>query len=1027
MVSASICFSFLFLLSSVVTYIYYFWKLVFRVVLHQHFENSIQYIDSYTYKFYFKHSFDSEFKQILKWTLYFDFPFQGESEFSPKRTLKEMEREYANVTPAHVIPKDVLLQRAGDYKMAKEGNKSLLPSISDLYEIGKFSKVSSLLRKNMPTFMHTSEMQAGIIKGDGKGLIKVPIVHAYDEERTDTRLSTATRAKADQIMVAAVEIVNDGFASVNSDVTLAGALYDKRHQTLKNSFKGAYASRLGGAPSHVVFYPTHRVPMLDDPNETLELSIVSRDTDFEEQSTLANISVRTVYAKAKGPDKVTETRHLLAAKVEDVVKAQQFASTNEVILATPRLYPKVDLDDYVLPRARNVVKTFGQYLDSGIHFRKPKFTTAGIVLNATSSHVKGNAFNAGIELEDSSKNPIQHFEENLGSLSDEDTEDYKEGQALMDEEILEASTNMFPLEGIPETMRLLFSGSTSIPLNVVAGTKLTVIYLNDLATHNGVHNQLLNMMGKIPGSLKCRVYCEATPTSGIGLAITYVEGNESLNLGNNIGRLLGIQHKKWNPAIEPTIEFLVKPFSCCDWWNMHYLGSAKYAPVITLLCLDKWSNAPKTESRISYALYFEPDVILPKQIATLSDVPGFMLRKELGNLTFPQGARKAYQFEVNFGKPQVEGKSVTMNFASAYCGLSQFMKADIVLDLLLMSSPMMGATFTVALVCGGKVKNLGNLQTLDSLPHITFTFCKGGTSTRSLRFNKDLFPTLQTLDRWELGGEKTEEVGFYFVIYQRDNVSSALEGDMVLRASARSLGIVQFYGVSSGYPTMATRSAQGKTGARDFGMKIRKPIGYKQGQAHTMEFEFDHVYYPVGFWKYEDGKYDGNRGESDISTHYLKMRLDGTKSNEGFKILHSPFTRLLQNCAWFKGTLEWKIVVLANSEMMSYRRTSQAIVTAHESSLSSYEFFSGVLSESSGELKFTRTVVGAVDGFKSMGWDVQGEKKFYKLCIALGNIHEYSAVYVYGKFHHDVEFAGQQKAGHYSLEKNVPMFKEIPY
>nr|ACE00419.1 polyprotein 2 [Mikania micrantha mosaic virus] len=933
-----------------------------------------------------------------------------------------MEREYWNVTPAHVIPRDVLLKKAGDYKLAREGNRSLLPSISELYETSKFSKISSLLRRNMPIFMQTSEMQAGVIKGDGNGLIKVPIVNQFEEERADVRLNPSTRAKADQVMVAAVEIVNDGFASVNSDITLAGALYDKRHKTLKNSFKGAYASRLGGAPSHVIFYPTHRVPVLDDPNETLELSLVSRDTDFEEQSTLANISVRTVYAKAKGPDKVTETRNLLAAKLEDTVKAQQFASSSEVVLATPRLYPKVNLDNYALPRARNVVQTYGQYSDSGITFRRPKFTNTGIVLNAT-----GPITYASIDPENSSKEPIQHFEERLGSLSDEDTEDYKEGQALMEEETLEACTNMFPLEGIPETMRLLFSGSASIPQNVTAGTKITGMYLNDLATHNGVHNQLLSMLGKIPGSLKCRVYCEVAPTSGIGLAISYVEGNESVNLGNNLGRLLGIQHKKWNPAIEPTIDFLVKPFSCCDWWSMHYLGSAKYAPVITILCLDKWLNAPKTESRISFALYFEPDVILPKQIATLYDIPGFMLRKELGNLRFPQGARKAYQFEVNFGKPQVDGKSVTMNLASAYCGLSQYMKADVILDLLLMSSPMMGATLTVALVCGGKIKHLGNLQTLDSLPHVTFTFCKGGSSTRSLRFKKDLFPTLMTLDRWELDGEKTDEVGFYFVIYQRDSVSSALEGDMVLRVSARSAGEVQLYGVSSGYPTMATRSLKGKTGVRDFGMKIRKPIGYKQAQAHTLGNEFGHVFYPVAFWKYEEGKYDGSRGESDISTHYLKMRLDGPKNNEGFKILHSPFTRLLQNCAWFKGTLEWKVVILANSEMMSYRRTSQAIITAHESSLSSYEFFSGVLSESSGTVSFSRNVVGTVDGFRSMGWDVQGEKKFYKLCIALGNIHEYSAVYVYGKFHPDVEIAGQQKAGHYILEKDAVMFKEIAY
>ncbi|BAD99002.1 polyprotein [Gentian mosaic virus] len=1013
---------FLFSFSFVTLYLYVAWKFVLRPVITLHFENSIQYIDPYTYKYHFRHSFDSELKQIFKWTLHFSFPYQGESKFSPKYTLSEMEREYASVTPAHVVPKDVLLKRAGDYKLAKEGRRSILPSITELYEIGKFNRVSSLLRKNMPAFIQTSEMQAGVIKGDGNGLIKVPIVNHYEEERADTRLHPETRAKADQIMVAAVEIVNDGFASVNSDITLAGALYDKRHKTLKNSFKGAYASRLGGEPSHIVFYPTHRVPSFDDPNETLELSLVSRDTDFEEQSTLANISVRTVYVRARGPEKVTETRHLLAAKVEDTIKAQQFASENEVVLATPRLYPKVNLDNYALPRTRNVVQSFGRYDHNGIVFRRPKFTEAGVVLNATGPIKLGD-----IAPGNSSKEPLQHFEEGLGSLSDEDAEDYKEGQALMEEETLEACTNMFPLEGIPETMRLLFSGATTIPLNVTVGTKLTVIYLNDLAKHNGVHNQLLNMVGKIPGSLKCKIFCEVSPATGIGLVISYVEGNESLSLGNNLGRLLGIQHRKWNPAIEPSIDFLVKPFSCCDWWNMHYLGSAKYAPVITILCLDKWFNAPKTEGRISFALYFEPEVILPKQIATLHETPGFMLRKELGNISFPQGSRKAYQFEVNFGKPQVEGTSVTMNFASAYCGLSQFMQADVILDLLLMSSPMMGATFTVALICGSKVKHLGNLQTLDSLPHITFTFSKGGSSSRSLRFKKELFPTLMTLDRWELDGDKTEEVGFYFVIYQRDNVSSSLEGDMVLGVSARSSGAVQLYGVSSGYPTMATRSTRGKTGVRDLGMKIRKPIGYKQGQAHTLQTEFENVFYPVGFWKYEEGKYEGSRGESDISTHYLKMRLDGTKSSEGFKILHSPFVRLLQNCAWFRGTLEWKVVVLANSEMMNYRRTSQAVITAHESSLSSNEFFSEVIMGASGEVRFKRSVVGTVDGFKSMGWDVQGEKKFYKLCIALGNIHEYSAVNVYGRFLPDVEFAGQQKAGHYMLDKSVAIFKEISY
>nr|QNN26218.1 polyprotein 2 [Fabavirus sp.] len=1016
----------------VIIYVYYFWQFVFYPVLKLHYLNSLRCVDSYTYNSEIKYSFDTEFQHILKWTIYFAFPVGPETEFSPKYTAEEMERQFVNVTPEHVVPTDVLLKRAGDYKRAKESHKSLLPSVSDLFEVNRFHKMSSLLGKNLPSFMQTSEMHAGIIKGDGVGTIKVPIVKKYEEEVADTRLAPHVRAKADQVIVAAVEIVNDGFASVNSDVTMAGALYDKRHKTLKNSFKGAYASRLGGAPSHVIFYPTHRVPSTDDPNETLELSVVSRNTDFEENSTLANISVRTVYAKAKGPDKVVETRHLVAAKTEDAIKAQQFASSDEVVLATPRMYPAVNLDNYVLPRAKNVVQTYGEYSNESIKFNKPIFSEEGIILNSTSKLRTGNTNLKSHKLEkvstsNSSKDPLQDLDECLGCYSDENEEDYKCGQALMEEEVLEASVNMFPLDGIPETMRLLFSGSAPIPLNIVAGTKISVIYLNELATHNGVHNQLLNMVGKIPGSLRCKLFCEIGPANGIGLAITYIEGNESSILGNNLGRLLGIQHKKWNPAIEPAIEFVCKPFSCCDWWNMHYLGNTKYSPVISILSLSKWLNAPKTDARISFALYFDPETILPKQIASLQQVPAHMLRKELGTIHFPQGVRKAYQFEVNFGKPQVEGKSVTMNLASAICGMNQFLEADIVIDLLMMSSPMIGATFTLALASGSRIKSVKNLQTLDCLPHVTFTFCKGSKSSRSLRFPRKLFPTYMALDRWELAGEKTEEVGAYFVLYQRDTISSTLEGDLVMRVSARCAGEIVMHGVSSGYPTKATRSRAGKVNARDFGMQIRKPIGFKQGQEHTIMGEFQNVFYPLAFWKYEEGKYQGSRLEEDISTHYLKMRLDGNKSSEGFNILHSPFTRLLHNCAWLRGTIEWKVVILANSEIMKYRRTSQAIVTAHENSLSSFEFFSGVLPESSGEITFKRNVVGVVEGFKSMGWDVQGEKKFYKLCIALGNVHEYSAVYVYGKFHEDLQIAGQQKAGHYTLDQEVQMFKEIPY
>ncbi|WCR31001.1 polyprotein [Cirsium virus A] len=951
--------------------------------------------------------------------VYYNFPQERRrvSVFSPTKTLAELEMDQrsANISPVHTMPADVLLKRAGDYKMAKEGKQTMLPKVKDLYEMSAWQRAYSKLKQGAPTFVETSEMVVGEIKGGNVMRMQVPIVKTFEEQSADTRLPERVRAKGDQIMVAAVELISDGFASVNSDVTMAGALYDKRHMKLENSFKGAYGSRAGGAPSHVVFYPNHRVPGADNPNETLELSAVSRDTDFSEEFTLAQVTARTVYAKAKGPESIHETRQLLKKQVEDVVLAKQFADEGSVVLAHPRLYPKVNLDNYELPRASSILQTKGIYQAGSIRFPKPQFKGEGIVLNHTGS--------------------VSQYAPRNEDLHDEsDDEDrwkgqgLTEGYGLMEGHLKEVETNMRPLTGISETERLLYSGSSIIQLNVTEGSKVMSFWLNDLKKNRqGVHMPLLNMLGKVPGCIRMRIHCNLSPTCGIGLAVSYVEGNESAKLGNDLGRILGINHYKWNPAMEKSVEFCFKPFSCSDWWSPHHLGTEKFAPAITTICLSGWLNPPKLESRIAWALYFEPEMILPKQIATLHDVPSFMLRKEIGTIRFKQGERKAHAFEANIGKSQVNGKIVTHTFASAYCGLSQYISGDVILDFTLMSSPMYGATFSVAYVAGDGKIFATNMQLLDGLPHANFAFQGGGKSTESIRFKKEIFGPLQALDRWDMDHSNDQEVSGRFVVYQRDSVSSSLEGDMVMRVAMRVGGELEFHGISSGYPTTTTRIGKGKAAPRNYGLEPRLPIGRFRGQARLFEEDLSKITWPFAFWQYVASEHQGSQAEGQISSVYLKTRLDGTKPSKGFEIAHSALTRLLQNCAWFSGTIEWEITVLANSEIEAARRTSQTKITIHESGISSNESNVAVLNGPSGQVIMQRTTVGTVDGFRSMGWHVAGEKKFYKLCVQLGNVHEYKSVYVAARLHPNVRFAGQQKGGTYTLSKEASVFKEIPY
>ncbi|ACK76424.1 114 kDa polyprotein [Cucurbit mild mosaic virus] len=968
-----------------------------------------------TYKHYTKENF-----------LKFFFPSASSyrrctSSFSPTKTYKEMS-SMANVTPVHTIPKEDLLKRAENYKLAQESKKSLLPDISKLYETPTGWKAAlKKLMRDKPEFVKTSELNVGSIRGTGATRMKVPITPGtFDWQSIDTRLPMEERKKGDQVMVAAVEIVADGFASVSSDVTMAAALYDKRHNKLENSFKGSFATRASGMPSHVVFYPTHRVPVEDDPNDTLELSVVSRDTDFSEEFTLANFTARTVFVKAKGPDKVAETKELLTYRSEDLIKARQFVAEGNFTVAVPRMYPKVNLDNYTMPHGKGVVQSYGTYNAGGIMFTKPKFAEGGsVVLNYTGAKCKKIATS-----EDSPKPSAPLC--NYTSEDDEDP-DVKYGQALMEEDIQDAETNMFAVTSATETMRMLVSGSGEIPLNTVTGHRLFTLYMNDLWKQTGPHVQLLNMLAKIPGSIRMKVHCQLSPGCGIGLACSYVEGNESLRLGTDLGRLLGLQHKKWNPAIEPKFEFYFKPFSCCDWWNMHFMGTNKFAPVLTILALSGWNGAPKVSASFTYALFYEPDIVLPKQIATLSFVPNHMIRKELGTLTFAQNERKAYGFEVNFGKSQVHGSTVTHTFTSAYCGLAQFLECDVIFELTMMSNPLIGATFTLAYVAGTYLKHIKKIEMLDALPHVTFTFERSFSSTKQVRFPKTIFPTYQALDRWDLSLDGNEEVSGHFVLYQRDKVSSLNDGDLVVRLAVRAGSDVLMHGVSTGYPTTSSRDGKGKTGARNVLEAPRKAAGIKMGQSLIDLPDFQNVFYPVASWFYDKGKHPGIRNELDISTHILKMRLDGTKNNEGFEVKHSAVTRLLQNCAWIKGTLHWKVVVKGSSEHMSYRRTSQIEISVHENSLSSNEFFKSSSSLPSCCFEFSRKVIGPVDGFRAMGWNLQGDKKFYKLCVTLGNVHECESVNVYCRLGEDVQIAGQQKGGFYELSKPAKLFKEIDY
>uniref|UniRef100_A0AAT9JAW9 RNA2 polyprotein n=1 Tax=Many-flowered stoneseed fabavirus TaxID=3115797 RepID=A0AAT9JAW9_9SECO len=924
---------------------------------------------------------------------------------------RKMQEPSVYLTPSHVENAKLFAERAAQHRLAQEKDRSILPSANQLYSdgfIGKFKSTGPV---------RTGEMLVGSIRGKGTTTLNIPVVPERVVERYDDRIAPTLREKSPQIVVGAVEIINDGFASVTSDVSLAAAIYDKRHNSLENAFKGAYATRASGLPTHTVIYPMHRCLSTDPVNDSLVLSCTSRDTDFSDEHTLAQVSVRTIYKEVRSPSEIQATRNLRKLEISDQMKALQFAREGEVVVVAPRYNPAINLDNYEVPSFQQEKVTEGKKVGDKMVFPKAKISSGGIVLN-----YKEKLSSSGL------KNFHDHFADNASDSDDELLDSVQQGQSgLMEDDVKIVDTTMQTLEGIPETMRLLHSVSASVALNCTPGTRFYTLYMRELLSKSGVHVQMLNLLSRIPGSLRLRVHCDVSPTCGIGLFATYVEGNESSHLGSDLGRLLGLQHVVWNPSIEPFKEFSFKPFSCCNWWNMHYLGSQKKGPVLTVGAVTTWNQPPKQAPSLTVSLYFEPTTNLPLQVTSNANVNSRMIFKRIGIISLKQGELARHSFEVNFGKPQITGNIVTNNIASAICSHFQYVHSGIDLIFYHLSSPMMTSTFTVVYVPG--TKQVTNLQELDSLPSVTFSFSRNQTRN-VIRFPREIFPMPQASERWDLVGADAQDVSGVFYFWQRDGATSSVDGDMVVQIDARASGDVDYGGVSAGYPFKGNRIATGKSSTRTV-VEGRQPIAGKkkgkeaEGQAVTHALEFNNVFYGLAEWNYSKDKFGPRTLTSDTLQHKLKLRLDGTKNSEDFRIMHSPLVRVLQNCAWFKGTIHFKICFEMSAEYQSYQRTSQIAIDVHENSLSSNTFYKNVVSSGSSVVEFSRQVTGPVEGFAGMGWSLRGDKKFYKLAIYLGNVFEVEKITLLAKFGPDVEYAGQQKATWYTLDAKADLIKKI--
>ncbi|UTK56419.1 polyprotein 2 [Black pepper virus F] len=894
------------------------------------------------------------------------------------------------------IPSDVLLERAKHYKEAIVARKSMLPSAEETFSsqwrrLSNFGIKDFVAGRGNGAVLRTDELDLGAMGTNTVKYFEVPLYEERSCAAVDDRINPASSAmRQRKCHTAAVEIGVDSLASGTSDLVMGAVLYDKRHQNPRNAIKGAFCTSLAARNTRVLMYPDHHVSLQNSPNKSLELAVVTPNNDMREQDIVAHLKVRAISQIVNSDTQSTVTKGVTRLGQIEKMSVVKYFDTNCVHFTPTE--QEFSIPDIVIPLNHGIrmkqidnctwiredieVKNFtlANRLSKLPYLRKESGTDDELSDDAGATHLKNASIKKG-----------------KGKL-------YAEGQANVSSGISEDFLQVQTGSSITTQLAHIHTEIFNVGLTTKAGKVIVDVPMNKLALAEGNFSKYLEVVLRNRSSIKVRIQCNSTSTSGIALKAGFVPASLAFssdmppNIFNELDAVI------WNPATGDTVDLTFNPISCTHTWNQYVVGQINDAdvPRFVMIALTEWLQAPDNEMRGSLTIYVDSTIECQPRIYKPYELLGLKFGKYLGDMRFKQGSgNKGYWCDASLGNPSRFGSQYFYTLETALLGLYRYYKADLVFEFVRASSPFLCGNFVCALLPYDVAKKV----TVDSIfrfNHVQFTVT-GAQSKYTVRFPWDLNGMWQSTDQWNPFSDKVDKPSLVLVVFPVGSINSNLKGDMCLAVSVYPAGKLEGMGLTAGYPCTRQRGAF-KDSTEDTPVKVtdEKEVMAAEGQMKTPLF-------PTGIRLYQDiAKYKPAAGTKGKTVATL---LFGSFHTTNFELQDSPLLRVLKSATWMSGAVHFRVQWIAKSIQWNERSATFGMFV-YETRKASNCLFREFSHVPSGCFEFTLECNGPHDGFMNTKWHISGEKRSSLMRFTTHDAEDLSVVYITAAFGDDFYVSG---------------------
>uniref|UniRef100_A0AAT9JHD4 RNA2 polyprotein n=1 Tax=Camphor tree fabavirus TaxID=3115796 RepID=A0AAT9JHD4_9SECO len=624
----------------------------------------------------------------------------------------------------------------------------------------------------------------------------------------------------------------------------------------------------------------------------------------------------------------------------------------------------------------------------------------------------------------------------LESMSDSKSDLFSRyGESFTVREIVEKPVNLHP------NARVLGTGTFQMKITDTRGTLLFSMDMANLIMSSGPFVPNMWQYGTLPGGLKLTVKVSLTPLCGIALVCGYLEEGGVWEDDGPLPvlALFKSPHRVWNPACESVVEFSFPLAACCNHFHPTVEGSR--AGKIYLATATNWYSAPSSSLGGTWSITYDPTVISSVIDRPLS-MKRLSIQRHLSVLSFPAGElRSIRKMEFAPGKPFIGTTGVGVSYWESLLALHQYWKADVYLEFVRASSPMISGSFAVTVLPGMR-RYKSAVEELQYLPRVEFSIPRD-QSKCVVCLPKHLFDPVAICDRYPAIPPTDGRVSHTLAVWCLDAVTSPNNDTYVILANLVGLENLETIGWSYGHALLAHRAiknrpenayrldanigsltvaADDQKHDPDSELKMLTYFGGLVEKSNGQNFDEGVLFHKLAHWDVDNENKSQQTGAGRAAICFEipcpKFKAMGVTKDEVI-LVHSPIVNLLHSATWCKGKLYFKIVWQSRSDIKNADFSGVIRIVGSWNGTASLPFVDHASGLRSGTFQTHYDVVGYNGGFHENVKSCLLTNQSPILTIELQNAKMFSAVTIYVGIGNDFLTAGAGRVTWANTDKPI--------